>query len=159
MQQSIPTEALNATAELRNPLTGLPNGRCLAKCWHDVTRAARAHRPTAVVRVDVEGERSFTESLGLADDVLQQLAIRLRHCCDSRELLFHTAPTCFTVVAPDIGEARLTRLTGQLRSETASWLPHTPPMHVRIAVSVLGGQLPASGRRSRELRRPMAAAV
>ena len=94
---------------LHDPLTGLPNRvLCIDRISLALTRATRTNSTVAVLLLDVDEFKVVNDGLGHAagDDLLVELADRLRSVCRKGETIARMGGDEFVMVAEDIRDHR-----------------------------------------------------
>jgi diguanylate cyclase (GGDEF)-like protein len=102
-------EARLADLALRDQLTGLPNRRALDGMLAGACARARRHRmPLAVLFLDLDGFKEINDRLGHAagDQVLREVAARLRTALRASDLVARIGGDEFLAVVEDLGCAR-----------------------------------------------------
>ena len=94
----------------RDPLTSLPNRRVFEETLeHDCHRAARTNVPIAVALIDLDHFKKVNDTFGhqAGDDVLVEVASRLRESCRRGELVARLGGEEFAVVLFDCPPVKL----------------------------------------------------
>lgn len=89
-------------------LTGLYNRASLAACLEQaLATARREHRPLAVMFLDLDRFKSTNDTLGHAagDELLVEVAHRIRHCVREADIVARLSGDEFVVVLTDIEDA------------------------------------------------------
>jgi diguanylate cyclase (GGDEF)-like protein len=125
---------LNARLALLDNLTGLANRHRLQAVLHDLLSPRREDRPCGLILIDVENFRMVNEGLGheVGDDLLREIALRLRTRVPPSALLARLGGDEFALVAPGAGDEALEGLVSALGSASED------PFHVsghRLEVS------------------------
>jgi diguanylate cyclase (GGDEF)-like protein/PAS domain S-box-containing protein len=109
---------LNARLALLDNLTGLANRHRLQEVLHDLLSPRNEGRPCGLILLDVENFRMVNEGLGheVGDDLLREIALRLRTRVPGSTLLARLGGDEFALVAPGAGDEALEGLVAALRS-------------------------------------------
>jgi len=117
-QHALKTELTRQS--LHDPLTGLPNrALCIDRMSRALARATRATSTVAVLLLDVDEFKIVNDSLGHAagDDLLVELAARLRSVCRQSETIARMGGDEFVMVAEDIrDQADVLALAARIQS-------------------------------------------
>lgn len=128
-------------AQLRDPLTGLGNHRCMAARMPAlVKRAERSGAALTVALVDVDRFKIINERHGraVADRVLQVLAQMLRDNTRASDLLLRWGGEEFLVVLPDTVPDRAFEVCERLRQavEAYAWVQLAPDLDVTLSIGL-----------------------
>lgn len=103
------TERVEAERQLRDlasfdPLTGLPNRRMLMEQMVEHTQACQKGQPFAVLFLDLDRFKHVNDTYGhsYGDDLLRNLAERLKSCCPGNAFLCRFGGDEFVILLPDI---------------------------------------------------------
>ena len=118
-------EALEKISELarHDSLTGLLNRRALEEMgWQEIWRAKRTLSPLALVAADVDYFKQINDAHGhvVGDEVLQQVAERLRASCREVDLLARWGGEEFVLVLPDSTPEQAVEAIERLRKDLAA---------------------------------------
>lgn len=106
---------------LRDPLSGLINGRGLREVYQRVfATATREHRPLLVIAVDIDHFKAFNDHYGhlAGDDCLRRVANALaRHGRRGNDVAARTGGEEFVLVWYDVGPDNALRLLEAMRQE------------------------------------------
>ncbi|KQQ89003.1 sensor domain-containing diguanylate cyclase [Massilia sp. Leaf139] len=113
MNQQLESTVAARTAELEalllhDGLTGLPNRRALMQTLPDAMhRAARAHKPCALLFLDMDGFKGVNDTHGHeeGDELLRQFGARLAEAVRKTDLAARLAGDEFVVVLEGLGDA------------------------------------------------------
>jgi len=98
-------------------LTGLPNRTRLIELLQDAMEAAKNRRHAiALLHLEVGRFREINKLLGYraGDELLQELAHRLAHCCTGKETLARVGEAEFALMIPNGGADHATRVAKRL---------------------------------------------
>ncbi len=112
------TERL-AAQSLHDPLTGLPNRMLTSdRLGHALKRARRTNSQLATLLIDLDGFKAINDSLGNqhGDQLLQQVADRLKLAIRSSDTLGRLGNDQFMLVASDISEQAIAIICERLLS-------------------------------------------
>ncbi len=134
----------------QDPLTGLLNHRAFQHGFQDAVNASRFDGSTlAVVMLDLDNFKFFNDIYGHAvgDDVLIQVAQRLRAACRRDDKLSRFGGDEFAVLLTDIGTAREAEITARLLDSLGglAYLPPSQETPIPITVSLGIAFLPVDG--------------
>jgi len=111
---------LNARLALLDNLTGLANRHRLMTVLHDHLSPREAERPTSLILIDLQGFRMINEGLGheVGDQLLKDVALRLRSRVHSSTLLARLGGDEFALVAPGADDEALEGLVAALEASS-----------------------------------------
>ena len=124
-----------------DPLTGLLNHRAFYKRLEEETaRAGREGTTLAVVMLDLDNFKFFNDAHGhiVGDEVLRQVAARMRQVCRSYDTLARFGGDEFALLLPGAGQATREEIEARLRGKM-SGLTHRLAQHdaaIPITVSL-----------------------
>jgi diguanylate cyclase (GGDEF)-like protein len=109
------TERLSALA-LQDPLTGLANRSLLTdRLDQALTRTARTYRPVAVLMCDLDGFKPVNDTHGHAagDQILREVATRLREVVRASDTVARTGGDEFVVLCEDLDQAEIAQVVAR----------------------------------------------
>lgn len=114
MNQQLENTVAARTADLQalllhDSLTGLPNRRALMQTLPDAMhRAARAHKPCALLFLDMDGFKCVNDTHGHeeGDELLRQFGVRLAHAVRKTDMVARLAGDEFVVVLEGLSDAQ-----------------------------------------------------
>ena len=128
-------------AEVRDPLTGLPNERyLLLRLEEEMARSHRDERLLTLAVLDVNGLAAINEQYGrdCGDEVLRHVAAVVQATKRTSDIVARLAEDEFGVILPECtsegGQAFVRRLTERLAREPARTLLNNRPSHVWVGV-------------------------
>jgi len=128
-------------ADVRDPLTGLPNERyLLLRLEEEMARSHRDERLLTLAIVDVNGLAATNEQYGrdCGDEVLRHVAAVAQATKRASDIIARLADDEFGVILPECtsegGQAFVRRLTERLAREPARTLLNNRPSHVWVGV-------------------------
>ena len=109
----------NRRRALHCALTGLPNRACFRETLSASLRAAEPQRPVAVLCLDLDGFKGVNDALGhpAGDDLLQQVAVRLRDLAGPSHLAARLGGDEFAVILDGEGLSAAQVLAARLVAE------------------------------------------
>jgi diguanylate cyclase (GGDEF)-like protein len=136
---------------ISDPLTGTYNKRYfLEYLERELARAARYHRPLALILLDLDRFKSINDQLGHlgGDDVLREVATRLRDNIRQEELLARYGGEEFAVVLPETNREGAILIGERLRRSVAEqpccYDGRTHVVTVSLGAAVIDGTAPLS---------------
>lgn len=130
-------------------LTGLHTRRFFeAQLPLEVARARRSDGSVAVFIIDVDRFKSINDNYGhpAGDQVLVEVASRLRSASRAGEVLARYGGEEFALLVPDAGPTRLSTIANRLRERVAaSPIPLSSDIHLSVTVSVGSASFPIHG--------------
>lgn len=120
-------------------LTGLPNRSLMAdRLERALSRAARDERAVALMYLDLDGFKAINDAMGHAvgDQLLQQVAKRLRQCVRESDSVGRQAGDEFLVVIPDLEDGRQASQVAQKIIQTLASPLKLGERHVETSVSI-----------------------
>ena len=130
-------------ADVRDPLTGLPNERyLLLRLEEEMTRAYRYERLLTLAVLDINGLEAINEQYGrdCGDEVLRHVATVVETTKRASDILARLTDDEFAVILPECtregGQAFVCRLEERLAREPARALLNNRPSHVWVGVCV-----------------------
>ena len=128
-------------AEVRDPLTGLPNERyLLLRLEEEMARAHHDERLLTLAVLDINSLAAINEQYGrdCGDEVLRHVAAVVQATKRASDILARLADDEFAVILPECtsegGQAFVRRLTERLAREPARTLLNNRPSHVWVGV-------------------------
>ena len=128
-------------AEVRDPLTGLPNERyLLLRLEEEMARACRHERLLTLVVLDINSLAAINEQYGrdCGDEVLRHVAALAQTTKRTSDILVRLADDEFGVLLPECtsegGQAFVSRLTERLAREPARTLLGNRSSHIWVGV-------------------------
>ena len=109
------TERLSALA-LQDPLTGLANRSLLTdRLDQALTRTARTYRPVAVLMCDLDGFKPVNDTYGhpAGDQILREVAVRLREVVRNSDTVARTGGDEFVVLCEDLDQEETAEVVGR----------------------------------------------
>jgi len=135
------TKHVLVEAEVRDPLTGLPNERyLLLRLEEELARAHRDERPLTLAVLDINGLAAINEQYGrdCGDEVLRHVTAVVQSAKRTSDILARLADDEFAVILAECtsegGQAFVGRLTERLAREPARALLHDHSSHVWVGV-------------------------
>jgi diguanylate cyclase (GGDEF)-like protein len=135
------TKHVLVEADVRDPLTGLPNERyLLLRLEEEMARSHRDERPLTLAILDVNGLAATNEQYGrdCGDEVLRHVAAVAQATKRTSDIVARLADDEFGVMLPECisegGQAFVRRLTERLAREPARTLLNNRPSHVWVGV-------------------------
>jgi diguanylate cyclase (GGDEF)-like protein len=130
-------------AEIRDPLTGLPNERyLLLRLEEEIARAHRYERPLTLAILDINSLAAVNEQYGrdCGDDVVRHVAAVVQETKRATDILARMRDDEFAVVLAECsvegGQAFVSRLTERLAREPLPTLLENRPSHIWVGVCV-----------------------
>ena len=123
---------------LHDQLTGLANRKLLEERLEAaIAAAARSGSPLSVVFVDLDGFKEINDGLGhrIGDDVLAEIALRLRSAARAGDIVARFGGDEFVVVCEDASTEAVAIVAERFRRVVGRPLDSVPP-HYAIAASV-----------------------
>lgn len=129
------------TMALHDSLTGLANRHQFSLRGENLfSLAKRSGRPITLLNMDLNGFKRINDTRGHAtgDQVLRQVADRLRQCFRESDLLARVGGDEFLALLPDTGSGpRLDTLLQRIRASLAQPMPVAdPPVSVTVSIGV-----------------------
>ena len=129
----------------RHPLTGLRSRRTFDELVaHTIATARRNASRFAVVFVDVNGLKSVNDRFGhlAGDQLLLEVAQRLREQTRSNEEPFHLSGDEFAIIALDVDETSIVPLRKRLLSigGQMQWREHQMPVSISMGIAFGDGK-------------------
>ena len=145
-----------------DPLTHLPNRLALdAQLTHALRIGKRENRQLALMLIDLDNFKNINDTLGhhIGDELLQEVAKRLRGCVRASDLVARLGGDEFVVVLPEIdGPLTAARVAGKVQSSLAEY--YQVADHVLYATPSIGISLfPGDGQDANTLLRNADAAM
>ncbi len=145
-----------------DPLTHLPNRLALdAQLTHALRIGKRENRQLALMLIDLDNFKNINDTLGhhIGDELLQEVAKRLRGCVRASDLVARLGGDEFVVVLPEIdGPLTAARVAGKVQSSLAEYYQIAD--HVLYATPSIGISLfPGDGQDANTLLRNADAAM
>ncbi|WP_428826667.1 putative bifunctional diguanylate cyclase/phosphodiesterase [Azonexus sp. IMCC34842] len=145
-----------------DPLTHLPNRLALdAQLTHALRVGKREARQLALMLIDLDNFKNINDTLGhhIGDELLQEVAKRLRGCVRASDLVARLGGDEFVVVLPEIdGPLTAARVAGKVQSSLAEYYQIAD--HVLYATPSIGISLfPGDGQDANTLLRNADAAM
>jgi len=135
------TKHVLVEAEVRDPLTGLPNERyLLLRLEEEIAWAHRYERLLTLAVLDINSLAAINEQYGrdCGDEVLRHVAAVVQATKRASDILTRLADDEFAVILPECtsegGQAFVGRLTERLAREPARTLLNNRPSHVWVGV-------------------------
>ena len=145
-----------------DPLTHLPNRLALdAQLTHALRVGKRENRQLALMLIDLDNFKNINDTLGhhIGDELLKEVAVRLRDCVRASDLVARLGGDEFVVVLPEIdGPLTAARVAGKLQTSLAEY--YLVADHVLYATPSIGISLfPGDGQDANTLLRNADAAM
>ena len=128
-------------AEVRDPVTGLPNEHyLLLRLEEEMARAHRDERPLTLAVLDINSLAAINEQYGrdCGDEVLRHVAAVVQAAKRASDILARLADDEFAVILAECtsegGQAFVSRLTERLAREPAPALLHDHPSPIWVGV-------------------------
>jgi diguanylate cyclase (GGDEF)-like protein len=135
------TKHVLVEADVRDPLTGLPNERyLLLRLEEEMARSHRDERLLTLAVLDVNGLAAINEQYGrdCGDEVLRHVAAVVQATKRTSDIVARLAEDEFAVILPECssegGQAFARRLTERLAREPARTFLNNHPSHVWVGV-------------------------
>lgn len=130
-------------ADIRDPLTSLPNERyLLLRLEEEMARARRHERPLTLAVLDVNNLAAVNEQYGrdCGDEVVRHVAAVAQETKRASDILARMDDDEFAIILPECngegGQAFVRRLTERLARQPVSTLLNNRPSHVWVGVCV-----------------------
>jgi diguanylate cyclase (GGDEF)-like protein/PAS domain S-box-containing protein len=120
-------------------LTALPNRKLFTdRLRHSLTRAKRAVRALAVMFIDIDHFKTINDTLGhtAGDDLLLEMARRLRGCVRDDDTVARLGGDEFTIILSDLRHPEDALTVAQKILETAQEPMTLVGMHIVVTVSI-----------------------
>jgi diguanylate cyclase (GGDEF)-like protein len=135
------TKQVLVEADVRDPLTGLPNERyLLLRLEEEMTRSHRYERVLTLAVIDINGLAVINEQHGRdsGDEVLRHVAAVVQTTKRASDILARLTDDEFAVILPECtregGQAFVRRLEERLAKEPARVLLRNRPSHIWVGV-------------------------
>jgi diguanylate cyclase (GGDEF)-like protein/PAS domain S-box-containing protein len=139
-----------------NPLTNLPNRLLFNdRLQHSIELAIRQQTVLSVVFIDIDRFKHVNDSMGhiAGDDLLRQLASRLRRIVRSNDTLAHLSGDEFVVILEDIGTAQHVTLAVNKLLEAFKDPFQLQDQEIYVTASIGISLFPEDGRDASDLLR------
>lgn len=127
----------------RDPLTGLLNHRAFhRRLREEIARAEREQTHIAVAMLDLDNFKFFNDAYGhaIGDDVLREVANRLKSICRSYDVLARFGGDEYAILFPKVDEASATALESRIQTAltrmTYQFAGGTIPITVSVGVAL-----------------------
>lgn len=132
--------AENETYALTDPLTGLPNARCLAAQFEkEIGRASRSGSSLQVLMLDLDGFKAVNDTLGHAagDELLRDLGRIIKGELRDYDFLARYAGDEFVALVPGTESADVIELCARIETAVSSYAAakEGPPVGVSIGAA------------------------
>lgn len=128
------------TRALTDPMTGLPNARCLqAQFEKEVGRSKRSGNPFQVVMLDLDGFKAVNDTFGhkVGDTMLKDLAKIMRKQLRDYDFLARYAGDEFLAIVPDLSDEAVRDLCERIEAAvSAHKIQITDNSFARVGVSI-----------------------
>jgi diguanylate cyclase (GGDEF)-like protein len=152
------TEAVGQAHQFayHDELTGLPNRRLLLDRFNQaIARAARQHKPVALLFLDLDGFKTINDTLGhvAGDSLLKQVAARLSACIRTSDTACRFGGDEFVILLPELdGQDSAAVAAGKIRARLAA--PYfVGGTEIRVVTSIGMALYPVDGRAFEDLLR------
>jgi len=137
------TKHILVEADIRDPVTGLPNERYLIlRLEEEIGRVHRYERPLTLAVLDINSLSAVNEQYGrdCGDEVLRHVAAVAQETKRSSDVLVRMSDDRFAIILSecdsDGGQAFIGRLTERMAQQPARVLLNNRPSHVWVGVCV-----------------------
>ncbi|HEX8144373.1 MAG TPA: diguanylate cyclase [Pyrinomonadaceae bacterium] len=124
---------------LTDPLTGLPNARCMyLRFEQEVSRAGRTGRPFQVIMLDVDDFKQVNDTFGhkVGDKMLREVARLLQAQLREYDFLARYAGDEFVAIVQDLEAGQVEELSQRIESTIRQFsLRVRPGQHARVGIS------------------------
>lgn len=137
------------TRALTDPMTGLPNARCLQGQFEkEVARSKRTGNPFQVVMLDLDGFKAVNDTFGhkVGDTMLKDLAKIMRKQLRDYDFLARYAGDEFLAIVPDLSNDAVMELCNRIEEAvSAHRIQVTVDSFARVGVSIGTAAYPSFG--------------
>ncbi|HYE66044.1 MAG TPA: diguanylate cyclase [Pyrinomonadaceae bacterium] len=125
---------------LTDPLTGLPNARCMyMRFEQEASRARRTRRPFQVVMLDLDGFKQVNDTFGhqVGDQMLREVARILQTQLREYDFLARYAGDEFVAILQDLESDQVEELSGRIEKAVAQFALRVHPAgQARVGISI-----------------------
>ncbi|HEX8847357.1 MAG TPA: diguanylate cyclase [Pyrinomonadaceae bacterium] len=125
---------------LTDPLTGLPNARCMyLRFEQEAARARRSNRPFQVIMLDLDDFKQVNDTFGhrIGDKMLREVARIIQAQLREYDFLSRYAGDEFVAIVQDLGAVQVEELCGRIEAAVSKFSLHVRAEHMaRVGISV-----------------------
>jgi diguanylate cyclase (GGDEF)-like protein/putative nucleotidyltransferase with HDIG domain len=137
------------TRALTDPMTGLPNARCLQGQFEkEVARSKRSGDPFQVVMLDLDGFKAVNDTFGhkVGDTLLKDIARIMRKQLRDYDFLARYAGDEFLAIVPELSDEAVRELCRRIEEAVSAYkCPVTEDTFARVGVSIGTAAYPTYG--------------
>ncbi len=137
------------TRALTDPMTGLPNARCLqAQFEKEMARSKRTGNPFQVVMFDLDGFKAVNDTFGhkIGDRLLKDVAKVMRKQLRDYDFLARYAGDEFLAIVPDLSDEAVQELCRRIEEAVSAYkCPVTDDSFARVGISIGTAAYPTFG--------------
>jgi len=132
--------AKTESSALTDPLTGLPNPRCMAlRFEQEAARARRTNRPFQVVMLDLDDFKQVNDTFGhkIGDKMLREVARIIQEQLREYDFLARYAGDEFVAIVQEVEDSQVDELRLRIESAVSSFSMHVRgDQRARVGISV-----------------------
>jgi diguanylate cyclase (GGDEF)-like protein/putative nucleotidyltransferase with HDIG domain len=137
------------TRALTDPMTGLPNARCLQGQFEkEVARSKRSGTPFQVVMLDLDGFKAVNDTFGhkVGDTLLKDIAKIVRKQLRDYDFLARYGGDEFLAIVPELSDEAVRELCRRIEEAVSAYkCPVTEDTFARVGVSIGTAAYPTYG--------------